>query len=205
VLLDGDASTVTVELQWQGPSVRASVSDTYDADVLSDVLNDPESGFMQRLVDGGAFQSARVGYETLVHGGPITFVGVTTPAQLATALTMLSGEFAMMRGDEYFDPRALAAAAKRRRVAQSFEREEGVTLAHSLAYAWAVTGLPYHASYADSLARRRPSDLTRFVSRYLVARPFVVGVLAPPGKRQQIAPMIEQFVEFMQPAPEEKK
>jgi zinc protease len=203
VVLEGDVGAVTVRLEWQGPSVRDDAAGTYDADVLSDVLNDPESSFMQRLVDSGQFQSARVGYETLVHRGPISFVGTTTVERLPAALTVLSGELAIMRGEDYFDPRALATAAKRRRVAQSFEREEGVTLAHSLAYAWAVTGLPYHATYVDSLATRRPADLTRFVSRYVVDKPFVIGVLTPPNTRAQVASMVAQFMEFV--APEERK
>jgi zinc protease len=197
LVLEGDVTAVTVQLQWQGPSVRDDAAGTYDADVLSDVLNDPESPFMQRLVDSGFFQSAHVGYQTLVHRGPISFVGTTTVEQLAAALTTLSGELAIMRGEEYFEPRALAAAAKRRRVAQSFEREEGVTLAHSLAYAWAVTGLPYQATYVDSLAARRPRDLTGFVSKYIVGRPFVVGVLTPPNTRPQVSAMIAQFMEFV--------
>ena len=204
VVLEGDVGAVTVRLEWQGPSVRDDAAGTYDADVLSDVLNDPESPFMQRLVDSGQFQSARVGYATLVHRGPISFVGTTTVERLPAALTILSGELAFMRGgDDYFDPRALATAAKRRRVAQSFEREEGVTLAHSLAYAWAVTGLPYQATYVDSLATRRPADLTRFVSRYVIDKPFVIGVLTPPNTRAQVASMVAQFLEFV--APEERK
>jgi zinc protease len=103
----------------------------------------------------------------------------------------------MMGIDDYFEPRELATAAKRRRVGRSFEREEGVTLAHALAYAWAVTGLPYHDSYADSLATRRPADLTRFVGRYLTGRPLVAGVLLPPGREPESAVMLQQFLDFM--------
>jgi hypothetical protein len=196
VVLTGEVGAVTVQLQWQGPSVRDEPGSTYDADVLSAVINDAESEFTRRLVDEGPFQSARLGYQTLVHSGPITFVGTTTSEQLPSALTLLFGELLMMRSDDYFAPRALATAAKRRRVAESFEREEGVTLAHSLAESWGVSGLAYRASYADSLAARRPADLNRFVSRYLVKRPFVVGVLAPPGTERELGAMLRQFIDF---------
>jgi len=198
VVLTGDVGAVTVWMQWRGPSVRDDAGATYDADVLSDVVNDEESELTRRLVHEGPFQSAQLWYQTLVHTGPITFTGVTTVEQLPSALSALSAELFMMQADSYFEAPALATAAKRRRVAQSFEREDGVNLAHSLAYAWAVTSLPYHAGYADSLATRRPADLTRFVRRYLAGRPFVLGLLVPPGREQAAAAMVKQFIEFSQ-------
>lgn len=196
-VLTGDVGAVTVRLQWRGPSVGEDPGGTYDADVLSDVVNDPESAFTRRLVDEGPFQSARLQYETLAHTGPITFIGTTTADRLSDALAVLVGELTLMQLDSgYFEPRALATAAKRRRVAESLEREEGVTLAHALAEAWAVTGLSYRASYVDSLAARRPADLARFVSRYLAGRPFVAGVLAPPGQERAASALLRQVIEY---------
>jgi hypothetical protein len=200
VVLVGDVGVVTVRVEWQGPSVRDDAGATYDADVLSDVVNDEQSEFTRRLVHEGPFQSARFSYRTLVHRGPITFTGTTTVEQLTEALAQLGTELLMMGTDDYFGPAALAVAAKRRRVARAFEREEGVTHAHALAHAWGVTGLPYHATYADSLAARRPADLTRFVGRYLTNRPFVVGLLAPPGRTQEVAARVGQFLDFMREA-----
>jgi predicted Zn-dependent peptidase len=197
IVLTDDVGVVTLLMQWQGPGVRAAPGATYEADVLAAVLNDPDSRFSRRLIDEGPFQTAGLGYATLVHTGPVSFIGTTTVEQLPVALSVLASELAMLRSDDYFDPRALATAAKRRRVQQSFEREEGVTLAHSLAFAWSVTGLPYHATYADSLAARRPPDLTRFVAKYVTGRPFVLGVLVPRGRDQEIALMVQQFMDFM--------
>ncbi|HEU4629591.1 MAG TPA: pitrilysin family protein [Gemmatimonadaceae bacterium] len=196
VILPADVATVTVQVQWQGPRAREDVADTYAADVLSDVLDDPQSHFTRRLVDEGPFQYARVGYTTLAHTGPITFVGATTLAQLPVALTVLGAELATMGGDGYFEPRALAVAAKRRRVARSFEQEEAVTLANTLGYWWAVTGLPYYESYVDSLAVRRPEELTRFVRRYMTGRPFITGVLVPAGKEREVSVLLDQFIAF---------
>lgn len=200
VVVPGDVDAVTVRLQWHGPRARDAVADTYAADVLADVVNDAQSGFTRRLVDEGYFSSATMGHQTLAHTGPVTFVGTTTVEQLPGALTMLAAELEMMTAPDYFEPRALAVAAKRRRVAQSFEREQGVTLAHTLAYWWAVTGLAYHAGYADGLAARTPADLTAFVERYLARRPFALGVLTPRGREQQVATMVNQFIEIVRGA-----
>jgi hypothetical protein len=196
VVLSGDVQAVTILAQWPGPSVGADAGATYDADVLADLLADEESGFQTRLVHGGAFQSAAFGYQTLQHTGPLTFYGTTTVEGLPAALTALLGELMLMRNVDYYAPRSLAAAAKRRRVQRSFEREEGVSLAHALSHAWAVTGLPYHATYADSLAARRPTDLTGFVDRYLTGKPFVIGLLVPPGRERELVPMMQQFLQM---------
>jgi hypothetical protein len=59
-----------------------------------------------------------------------------------------------------------------------------------------VTGLPYHATYADSLAARRPADLTGFVDRYLTGKPFVIGLLVPPGRERELVPMMQQFLQM---------
>ena len=50
VILTGDVTSVTLLAQWQGPSARSDVAATYDADVLSDLVADEESGFQRRLV-----------------------------------------------------------------------------------------------------------------------------------------------------------
>lgn len=197
VVITGDVTSVTVLAQWQGPGARADVAATYDADVLADLVADEESGFQQRLVHDGPFQSAHLSYQTLVHTGPISFTGTTTVEQLPGALTALSGELFVMQTEDYFQPRALASAAKRRRAARSFEREEGVSLAHALSYAWATTGLPYHATYADSLAARTPTDLKRFVDGYIGRRPFVIGLLVPTGRDAEVVPMMQQFLQMM--------
>jgi zinc protease len=197
VILTGDVTSVTILAQWQGPSVTNDAAATYDADVMADLLADEESGFQQRLVHEGPFQSAHLGYQTLAHTGPISFSATTTVEQLPAALTALSGELFVMQNADYFEPRALASAAKRRRAGRSFEREEGVSLAHALSYAWAVTGIPYHASYADSLAARTPADLERFVKRYVARRPFVIGLLVPPGRDRELVPMMQQFLQMM--------
>jgi zinc protease len=82
VLVEAPVGAVTVQVQWQGPSVGQDPKSTYAADVFSDVLNDPGSKFQQRLVDDGLWQGVGVNYYTLNHTGPITISGQTSAPQL---------------------------------------------------------------------------------------------------------------------------
>lgn len=201
VVVPGPVEAVTVTVQWQGPSVATERAATHAADVFSEVVDDERSDLTHRFVDGGAFQSASFGYESLAHTGPITFTGTTTVEQLPIALTVLAAELDRMAADDYFAPAALAAAAKRRRVEEALDAEAGPALAHTLGYWWGVAGLDYHAGYAAGLAAQTPDDLRRFVTRYLHHRPFVIGALVPAGREDATRAMLAQFVEFTQPEP----
>jgi zinc protease len=198
VVVPGPVEAVTITAQWQGPSVARDRAATYAADVFAEVVNDERSGLAQRLVDGGLFQSASFGYQTLAHTGPVTFSGTTTVEQLPGALSALAAELTFMRGDDYFTPAALADAAKRRRVWQALEAEAGPALAHTLGYWWGVAGLDYHQGYGAGLAAQTPADLRRFVARYVAGRPFVAGLLVPAAHEPAARAMLAQFLEFTQ-------
>lgn len=197
VVISGDVNEVTVELQWQGPSVRADADATYAADVLGAFVNDEQSGFQKRLVDSGLFHSASLSYESLDHVGPIVFAGTTTMENLAGALTVLQAELMNMGGDDYFDPRLLETVKKRRSVATAFQLEESIGLAHTVGYWWAVAGLDYYLDYVDNLSTRTPADLNAFVARYLTAKPFVIGVLTPPSDAEKVQQFLNQYLEMV--------
>ena len=113
---------MTFQVQWQGPSVGQDPKSTYAADVFSDVLNDPQSQFQQRLVDSGLWQAVGVNYYTLNHTGPITISGQTSPEQLRDALKALDGEIAKFDPPELFQrpswtPRKRTARSRLRSIA----------------------------------------------------------------------------------------
>lgn len=191
-----DVPDVTILVEWQGPSVGMQRSDTYAADVLSQLADDEESEFQKRLVETGLFQSASIGYQTLSHVGPIQFYGTTTVEKLAAALTVLQTEVMLMGSDTYFDPDALSIAAKQRRVGLSFDLELGPELAGQYAEWWATSGLDYYVTYGDSLAARTPADLQHFAKKYLVGRPFAIGALVAPKDVATVNEMLQEYLQM---------
>jgi zinc protease len=196
VVLNGDVNDITVMMMWPGPRVTADSVDGYAADVVSEILNDPDSQFQQRLVESGLFSHASIDYLSLAHVGPITFFGTTTRAKFDIALTALTRELAMMGDDDYFSESDLAFAKKRRAVDTAMELETSDGMAQSLSYWWAVTGLDHYYGYVDNLDARTTADLHGYVKRYIVGRPFVMGALTPSADAKLAQAYLQQFIDF---------
>ena len=195
-ILEGDVEHITLEVAWQGPSVRGDPAMTYAADALADLVNDEQSQFQRNLVDAGWFQTASLSYSTLDHTGPIFFHGTTSMPQLASALTALEAELRMMSVPDYFTAEELDGAKKRRAVHTVLQLEQGAGLAHTIGFWWAVSGLDYYMGYADNLSMRTPADLHDFVTRYITKRPFVIGILTTPADGKQVELYLKQYVEL---------
>ncbi len=186
VVVEGPVNAVSVQIQWQGPSVGADPAATYSADVFSDVMNDPQSKFQQRLVDSGLWQAVGVNYYTLNHTGPITISGQTSPPQLRTALKALEEEVAKFDQPGYFTQEELTAQKAHRSVTSAFDRERSSGFAHTLGFWWSVASLEYYMGYVDNMAARSISDLRGYARKYIVGRPHITGVLISSEARKAI-------------------
>ena len=183
VVVEGPVNAVSVQLQWQGPSVGQDPASTYAADVFSDVLNDPQSQFQRRLVDSGLWQTIGVNYYTLNHTGPITISGQTSPEQLRAALKALKAEIGKFDQAGYFSQAELDAQKAHRAVTSAFDRERSSGFAHTLGFWWSVASLEYYMGYVDNMASQSISDLQAYARKYIVGRPHITGVLLSPEAR----------------------
>ena len=186
VVVEAPVGAVTVQVQWQGPSVGADPKSTYAADVFSDVLNDPLSQFQQRLVDSGLWQGVVVNYYTLNHTGPITISGQTSPEQLREALTALYAEIGKFDTPGYFTSEELEAVKAHRAVTSAFDRERSSGFAHTLGFWWSVASLEYYMGYVDYMAQQTIADLRAYARRYIVGKPHITGVLIAPEARRSL-------------------
>jgi len=179
-------SAVSVLLQWQGPSVRKDPGSTYAADVFSDALNTPGSGFQQRLVDSGLWEGVVVNYYTLDQVGPITISGQTSPDKLREAMAALEAEVEKLDDPGYFTAAELESVKAQRAVETAFGIERASGLTHTIGFWWAVADLEYFMNYVDYMAKQTPADLRAYAGRYIVGKPRVTGVLLAPQARQAL-------------------
>jgi zinc protease len=186
IIVEAPVGAVTVQVQWQGPSVGKDPKSTYAADVFSDVLNDPRSLFQQKLVDSGLWQAVGVNYYTLNHTGPITISGQTSAEQLRPALATLYGEIAKFDTPGYFTSEELEAVKAHRAVTSAFDRERASGFAHTLGFWWSVASLEYYMGYVDYMAQRSLDDLRVYARKYIVGKPHITGVLIAPDARQSL-------------------
>jgi zinc protease len=194
VVVEAPVGAVTIQIQWQGPSVGQDPKSTYAADVFSDVLNDPRSQFQQRLVDSGLWQSVGVNYYTLNHTGPITISGQTSPERLHEALAALYGEIAKFDTPAYITSDELEAVKAHRAVTSAFDRERASGFAHTLGFWWSVASLEYYMGYVDNMAQQTLGDLRAYAQKYIVGKPHVTGVLIAAEARQSLKLVPEDLV-----------
>jgi zinc protease len=186
VVVEAPVGAVTVQIQWQGPSVGQDPKSTYAADVFSDVLNDPGSKFQQSLVDNGLWQGVGVNYYTLNHTGPITISGQTSASQLREALAALYAEIAKFDTPGYFTSDELEAVKAHRAVTSAFDRERASGFAHTLGFWWSVASLEYYMGYVDYMAQQSLDDLRAYARKYIVDKPHIAGVLIAPDARRSL-------------------
>jgi zinc protease len=186
VISEAAVSAVQVLVQLQGPSVRKDPRATYAADVFSDALNTPGSGFQRRLVDSGLWQNIGANYYTLNQVGPITFGGQTTPDKLRAALAALDAEIARLDDAGYFSASELEDVKAQRAVETAFGIERTSGLTHTIGFWWAVADLDYFMGYVDEMAKQTPADLQSYARKYIVGKPRVTGVLISPESRRSI-------------------
>src|ERR1700704_4180371 len=186
LIVEAPVGAVTVQIQWQGPSVGQDPKSTYAADVFSDVLNDPQSQFQQKLVDSGLWQAVGVNYYTLNHTGPITISGQTSAEQLRPALAALYAEIAKFDTPGYFASDELEAVKAHRAVSSAFDRERASGFAHTLGFWWSVASLEYYMGYVDYMAQQSLDDLRGYARKYIVGKPHIAGVLISADERQSL-------------------
>ena len=194
LIVEAPVGAVTVQIQWQGPSVGQDPKATYAADVFSDVLNDPQSQFQQKLVDSGLWQAVGVNYYTLNHTGPITISGQTSAEQLRPALAALYGEIAKFDTPGYFAGDELEAVKAHRAVTSAFDRERASGFAHTLGFWWSVASLEYYMGYVDYMAQQSLDDLRGYARKYIVGKPHIAGVLISTDERQSLKLAPEDLV-----------
>ena len=186
VIVEEPVGAVLLLVQWHGPSVGQDPDATYAADVFSDLVNQPGSGFHQRLIDSGLFQSVAINYYTLNHVGPISIIGQTTPRMLHRALATLEAEIARFSDPGYFSVQELEAVKAQRIVSSAFGRERASSFAQTIGFWWSVASLEYYMGYVDNMAKQTATDLKSYADRYIVGKPRVTGVLLSPQDRRTL-------------------
>jgi zinc protease len=181
VLVQQPVETVSGLLTWHGPSVKGEeLPQTYAADMLAFAVAEPSSKFQQRLVDSGACAAVSFGWATQVNVGPVVASFQATREMADRCITAILSELSAMRAPGYVSDEELANAALRAELDKVHEREKPSELAHVLTFWWASGGLDYYLGYVDHMREVRPPQLTAFLDRYVIGKPFVLSVMVSP-------------------------
>jgi zinc protease len=177
LIAEEPVSDAMILIQWQGPSVREDPEATYAADVFSDVLNGAGSTLQTRLVESGLFQSVGVNYYTLANVGPISIAAIIAPSRVKEGIAALHREIAQLADSGYYTTAELDPVKQQRATSTMLNLERASGFAHQLGFWWSVIGLDYFMGYVDEMAARTVDDLRGYASKYIVGKPYVVGVI----------------------------
>jgi zinc protease len=181
VLIAQPVENLNAAFEWQGPStVGDGVRDTYAADVLAALANDPASRFQKALVDSGKCVNASLGYSTLRHTGEVFLGFEATPDEVDACTSAVVAELPKLAAADAFGDDEMKNAVHRLVVRRAHEQETTQGRAHAITWAWAVSSLEYDASYEDRIAEVTRDDLSRVLHKWILGKPFVLGAMASP-------------------------
>jgi len=186
VVVEQPVGTVTVQVQWHGPSVTTDPAATHVADLLGMVLSNPTSAFQQALVQSGLAFNAGLSYYTQMYVGPITVSAQTTPDKALAVHDALLAEVAKLAEPGYVTEEQLRAAQTQARVSEIYGREQASTFASTVGFWWAVAGLDYYLNYLDDMEAVTTGDFAGLARDFMIDKPRVSGVLIHPEARASI-------------------
>jgi zinc protease len=199
VIVERPVGTVTVQLQWQGPSVDDDPRATHVADLLGAVLSNPTSAFQKSLVESGLAFGAGFSYFTQMHVGPITMAGQTTPDQALALHRALLAEVERLGDPTYISAEQLESAKTQVRIGELYAREQASAWAHTVGFWWAVSGLDYYGSYVEGIGTDTTEEVAAFARSYLIGKPRVSGVLISAEARRAAALTIDDLLAEVAP------
>jgi Predicted Zn-dependent peptidases len=186
VLVEQPVQTVSGQFVWHGPStVGKELPATYAADVQGTAVNRPDSRFQRALVDSGHCVRAQMVWFTQINTGPSSVQFESTPERTRECVEAIQAELPKMAQPDYLTPDELRDAVHRLAVDRALEREKPSDLAHQLTFWWSSAGLDYYRTYLDRAAEVTPTDVSRYVRRYLLDRPYVLGLMVSPEMQKQ--------------------
>ncbi|HXX65705.1 MAG TPA: pitrilysin family protein [Polyangiaceae bacterium] len=182
VLVEQPVQTFQAQVEWQGPSTGGPTKrDSYVADLLGRLTSDPASRFQRELVDSSSCVRAGFEWEPEHHVGPIVVSAEAAQAKVDVCIRALLAELRAMAEPGFFTEEDRRDAADRAESDLARLRERTSEYAHMLTYFWATRSLEDYGAYVAGLRAVGADDVARFLSAYVLGKPFVFGAMASPN------------------------
>ncbi len=183
-IVDQPVKTASILIGWHGPSVTTEPRMTVIADVLSRVLDQPNSRFQKALVDSGVCAAASLGYYTQKYVGPVFLALETGPDRVVEALERARAEIAALVEGGIITEQELESAKRSIVNDEVFEREKARDFALALAFWWSVGGTDYYLEYPQTVQEVTLEEINDFARTYLTGH-HVVGVMVSKDGREK--------------------
>lgn len=177
VVLKLPAKVTQVRYLFAGPSYKVEPEDTYVADLLAELMNTQGSKFQTVFVDSGLAYSARFRYYTQRYGGELNFAFETSPENITKIEMRLQNFIKEMSDEQFFSSKDLEIAKRAIEIEYLKNQENPIDYALNLSFWLTVTDWEYYSNYVKKIKGVTVEDLSNFVKKYLISRPYAEGVL----------------------------
>jgi zinc protease len=177
VVREAKVPEVMIHVEFFGPSIGKDDQDVYSASLLTELIGQSTSRFSHNLVDSGLVTQIFGGYNPAHNGGTIGFF-LTAPKEKAKqALSVLKSEIAAMGRPGYFSDTEIATAKNIAADEKLFDQDNvySFTIRTSARW-WSMASLDYYLHFSDNLATVSSDQLRQVANKYLVGKPYVLGV-----------------------------
>lgn len=184
---EAQASTPVIRMTFSGPKARSQPEDSFSADILISLLNQPTGKFYKKFVDSGLTLHSGLAYHTQSHAGELVLFASVKPEKLLEAEALLLKETGEWSKPGYFSAPELETV--RRSLLVNHKRElnqPNEYVRESLGFWWAVAGLDYYDGYLNNLAKTTLDDVRGFVGRYFVKKDYISTRLLTPEDAKKI-------------------
>jgi zinc protease len=180
------AQTPICMFMWQGPDTRNDSASTVAADVFFTILGMNSSKWHQALVDKGLTPFAAAQYQTEKYVGPVRVFLMPNPAKLKACNDEVLNQIKQWGNDDYYTDEQLKNAKEILRRDAIRQKEKPSAQAGNLTYAWCSTSLDYMTDYEKNCDKITREDIKRFVSKYIIGKPYVAGMIINPDMNKKL-------------------
>ena len=196
-------------VNWRGPDAEFDREDTYAADMLFHIVNNPQSNFIQSMVNNPqlgipAEDYLDCSYFTRRRIGIIQSVAVMlSPEQFLPLRTKMFVENIPQAIEDSLvfseDESELNLVKKRLYNEEIFNRETTSDLLTTARFWWCCADSDYYFTYTDNVAKTKSSDLSALVNKYIKNKNALVIVLINPDVYEQCKNDFEEngFLELL--------
>ncbi len=186
VVVEQPVQTISLAFEWHGPSTRGDgVDDSYPADLLAAMVEQPGSRFQRYLVESGACVRAELDWYTQAYVGPITYALEAAPGKVDRCLEAARAELPVLSQPGAFSDAEMHDGLTRVEMERALEQESPSSYAHVLTFWWSSTGLPYYLSYPEHIRAATREQIAGYLRRWVYGQPFVFGAMFSPEEAQR--------------------
>ncbi len=179
VVLSADVREALLSVRIAGPGSITDSESQSAAEAVAALLNDPSSGFQDRLVLDGPFEQLSCDFVRAPGSGAFVFSGTTLPGGISEAAAKLVDELDHLASHLDGQQSQATLARKQWALSRALLLERGALLAPYLADVWGqTTGDPATIELA-ALPNVPVSEMTALAEAYLQRTPLVMGAVVP--------------------------